>query len=115
MINPSTSDTAVIQRELAESYKDGIYTGTGTGYRRGLDVVVTIKDNKITDVEIGSNNETPSFATRAFDVIPKEIIEAQSTDVDTVSGATRTSKGIIMAVEDALEQALGTAIIRDEP
>lgn len=88
-----------------KKYKDGTYEGTGRGYRPNLKVSVTIKNDKITDVQILSNNETPRYTTIPFDTIPKEIIESQSTDVDTVSGATRSSDGIIEAVEDALSQA----------
>jgi polyferredoxin len=87
------------------TYKDGTYTGTGNGYRPNLQVSVTIKNDKITAIKIGSNNETPSYASRPFTSIPQAIIKAQSTDVDTISGATRTCIGIIMAVEDALNDA----------
>ncbi|MDW8802212.1 4Fe-4S binding protein [Clostridium sp. A1-XYC3] len=97
--NNSTSSTE------GKKYKDGTYEGTGRGYRPNLKVSVTIKNDKITDVQILSNNETPRYTTIPFDTIPKEIIDSQSTDVDTISGATRTSNGIMEAVEDALSQA----------
>lgn len=102
-----TAQNSIVTASPQETYKDGTYTGTGRGYRPGLQVEVTIEDSKITDVEIGSNNETPRYTTRPFNTIPKEIIQSQSTDVDTVSGATRTSNGIIAAVQDALNQASG--------
>jgi polyferredoxin/uncharacterized protein with FMN-binding domain len=86
-------------------YKDGIYTAEGVGYAPSLKVKVTIKDNKIIDVQIVSHNETPGFYERAFEVVPNEIIESQSTNVDTVSGATMSSYGIIEAVNKALTEA----------
>lgn len=86
-------------------YKDGTYIGTGYGYRPGLEVSVTVSKDKITSIEVLSNNETPRFGYRAINTVPQEIISAQSTNVDAVSGATRTSEGIIMAVETALSQA----------
>jgi NosR/NirI family transcriptional regulator, nitrous oxide reductase regulator len=107
LASADTVKNSIAQAAPQETYKDGTYTGTGRGYRPGLQVEVTIEDSKITDIEIGSNNETPRYTTRPFNTIPQEIIESQSTDVDTVSGATRTSNGIIAAVEDALNQASG--------
>jgi polyferredoxin len=86
-------------------YKDGTYTGVGYGYRPGLQVSVTIKNGEIANIEIGSNNETSSFGGRAFAVVPSEIVQAQTTNVDGVSGATRSSNGIKQAVEDALSKA----------
>lgn len=90
---------------VSKIYKDGTYTGEGFGYHPGLIVEVTIKDDKITRIEIVSHRETPEFAQLPLEVIPQEIIENQSTNVDIVSGATRTSYGIMMAVEDALNKA----------
>jgi len=60
---------------------------------------------KLPYIQIISHHETPSFAQLPFEIISKEIIEFQSTNVDIISGATRTSYGIIMAVEDALSKA----------
>lgn len=88
-------------------FKDGIFTGEATGFRSGLKVSVEIKDNKITSIEVIEHNEVNSrFYATPIQQIPQEIITAQSTDVDTVSGATCTSIGIINAVNNALSQAL---------
>ena len=88
------------------SYKDGTYTGTGSGFRGGTtEMSVTIKDNKITNVSTVSNQDTPDFYQRAESSLPSQIVSAQSTTVDTVSGATYSSNGIIDAVKDALSQA----------
>lgn len=86
-------------------YKDGTYTGTANGFKPGLTVEVTISGGKITKIDIVDHNETPSYARMPMQLIPNEIINSQSTNVDTVSGATRTSVGIINAVADALKQA----------
>lgn len=98
--NTNTSATS------STKYKDGTYTGVGRGYRDGLTVSVTIKNNKITNIEIVSINDTPGYYEKATNVVPKEIINSQSTKVNTVSGATRSSNGIISAVNDALSEAL---------
>lgn len=84
--------------------KDGVYSGEANGYRPNLQVQVTVKDKKITKVEVVSNNETPEWYNRVVPYLTDKIVEKNSIDVDTVSGATRTSVGIINAVKDALNQ-----------
>lgn len=86
-------------------YKDGTYTGVGRGFRPNLKVSVTVSGGKISNIEILSHDESRGYYEQPFDIVPKEIIQSQSTNVDTVSGATRSSNGIISAVEDALRQA----------
>ncbi|NJD03960.1 MAG: 4Fe-4S binding protein [Ruminiclostridium sp.] len=86
-------------------YIDGTYVGVGRGHRSGLKVSVTISNDKITDIQILSSHETPRFSMYVFDTVPQEILQTQSTDVDAVSGATQTSRGVITAVIDALSQA----------
>ena len=86
-------------------YGDGIYQGSASGYAQGLTVQVKISSGKISNIEIISHNETTGFYENAFEIIPSDIIQKQSTDVDTVSGATYSSLGIINAVNDALNQA----------
>ena len=65
---------------------------------------VTYKNNKIQNVEIVENHESEDIAKKALKVIPKEIMDANSTDVDVVSGATMTSK----AIEEAVNKAINT-------
>lgn len=86
-------------------YKDGTYTGEAVGYAPGLKVQVTIASSKISDIQITSHNETPGFYERAFQVVPQEIIQSQSTKVDTISRATYSCVGIMNAVNDALSDA----------
>ena len=65
---------------------------------------VTIADGKIADVEIlSADKEDSAYLTMAIDIIP-EIIDAQSADVDTISGATFSSTGIKNATAQALEK-----------
>lgn len=88
-------------------YKDGVYIGTGTGFGGELKVQVTIKDGKITDIKLLSSNDDAPYISKAQALL-KNIISGQTTDVDTVSGATYSSVGLINAVRDALSQAGGT-------
>ena len=85
-------------------YPDGTYEGTARGFRSKITVAVTIKNGTITAVEVVSHGDDPDFFEKALDVL-KNIVRKQTTDVDTVSGATFSSKGLRKAVENALEQA----------
>ncbi|MDC7241833.1 MAG: FMN-binding protein, partial [Spirochaetales bacterium] len=76
---------------------------TAVGYREGLTVDVTVEDSQVVDIEIVDHNEIGRrYYQKAMDLIPAAILKAESTDVDSVSGATCTSYGIMSAVEDAL-------------
>ncbi|GEM_PF-1941681 len=86
------------------SYSDGDYTGTGAGRNGTLSATVTVSGSAVTAISVGENSETPDYLEKAKKVID-EIIEKQSTDVDTVSGATLSSRAIIEAVKGALDQA----------
>lgn len=102
----NTSKEMGKQENKAVVYKDGEYITEANGYRPGLKVKTVIKDGKIDSIEIVSHNEVNSrIYKRAMDTVPNEIIDRQSTDVDTVSGATRTSNGIKNAVDKALQEA----------
>ena len=82
----------------------GALTGTADGFIGPITVAVTMDGDKIASVEVLSNSETIEIAGGALEQIPKAIVEANSPDVDVVSGATYTSKGIMNAVKDALGQ-----------
>lgn len=89
------------------TYKDGTYTGVADAFRPGLTVTVTIKSNQITSVVVTQHNEVNArYYATPIQVIPQRIIQNQTTDVDTITGATFTSVGIINAVNDALADAL---------
>ncbi|BBF45441.1 fumarate reductase flavoprotein subunit [Lachnospiraceae bacterium KM106-2] len=92
--------------EKAASYTDGTYTGTSDkGQHAGLKVEVTVKDSKIAEVKVTENQETEGIGSKAIDELPSKIVEKQSTDVDAVSGATKTSDAIKEAVDNALAEA----------
>ena len=98
------SSTSVAAVEEAAAYKDGTYYGSGTGFGGPLKVMVEISDGKIVSIEIVENSDGSSYISKASALIGS-IISSQSTNVDTVSGATYSSVGIIQAVRDALSQA----------
>lgn len=86
-------------------YKDGTYTGEADGYGGTIQVEVTLASDEITSINVVSApGEDSAYLSQAESVI-NSIISAQSTDVDTVSGATFSSTGILNAVDDALGKA----------
>jgi succinate dehydrogenase/fumarate reductase flavoprotein subunit/uncharacterized protein with FMN-binding domain len=81
------------------------YIGVANGIGMNLTVKVTMDGDKIAAVEILSHNETAGISDGAIEKIPAAIVEAQSTDVDVVTGATMTSNAIKAAVDQALAEA----------
>ena len=112
------------QKELAEFYKlsllacgmsteaptveqipdNGIYEaiGTGKGFIGNVEVKVTTDGKKILSVEVLSCGDTPGICDEPVEKIPVAIVNANSTNVDCIAGATMTSRAIIQAVEEAL-------------
>ena len=88
--------------------KDGTYTGSGMGYNDNITVKVTVSGGKITDIVIVSSDDDEPYFTNARAVVAR-ILSAQTTNVDAVSGATYSSKGIMAAVSDALQKAVAAA------
>ena len=81
---------------------DGEYSGTGRGHKGSIDVTVTIVNGFITEVIVDSNRETRKYFSRAEGKTIDRVLAAQDVNVDTVSGATHSSRGILQAIADAL-------------
>lgn len=77
-------------------------TGTAEGFGGDVTVTVTVTGDDITDVKAVGDSETPGVGSLAIDQLPAIIVEADSTEVDGVSGATFTSNAIKEAVNSAL-------------
>ena len=84
-------NAALTEQDVAGGYKDGTYEGTGIGF--GGEITV-----------LSADGEDPAYYDQALAVLD-EIVSAQSTEVDTVSGATFSSTGLIDAAADALGKA----------
>lgn len=84
------------------NFQNGIYTGTGEGYRGKVTVTVKVADGKITELVLDDYADDKSYMERAKNRIFQEMISRQNTDVDAVSGATYSSNGLIEAVNKAL-------------
>ena len=101
----AADDNADTSADSDNVYKDGTYTGEADGYGGTIQVEVTLASDEITSINVVSApGEDSAYLSQAESVIDS-IISAQSTDVDTVSGATFSSTGILNAVDDALGKA----------
>ena len=90
-------------------YTPGTYTGVGPGKNGDITVEVTVNENTIQSVKVVSHDETPGLSDGAIQDIPAAIVSTQSLGVDSVSGATVSSEGIVAAVADAITKAGGDA------
>lgn len=106
-VKPDTGDSSDTDNKL---YKDGTYSGQARGYSGFVTITLTIRDGKITEVN-NTNSDTMSYFRKAWRYLQPAILEKQSADgIDTVSGATFSSNGILEAARSALESAKVTAV-----
>jgi len=90
-------------------YTPGTYSASEKGFGGNVTVSLTVDSNKITDVKVEGPNETENVGGVALSKLSDSILTAQSAGVDTVSGATITSKAVIAAASSAIAQAKGEA------
>ena len=103
--NAGGSAPSVSKVSESGTWKDGTYTGSGKGFGGTISVKVTVKDGKISAIDVTSaSGETASYFSKAKGIIPK-MISGQTTNVDAAAGATYSSNGIITAVRNALSKA----------
>lgn len=101
----SDASAADTDDTTASPYLDGTYEGEAEGFGGMITVQVTVKNGQMTDLSIlSADGEDSAYLSNAKDIIPK-ILEVQSADVDTISGATFSSTGIKNATAEALEKA----------
>ena len=106
-VNWATGGEADSAKKQAENdargdFLDGTYTASADGYRGTIRVTVKVADGKIAELILDEYEDDKSYMERAKNKIFQEIISSQDTDVDTISGATYSSKGLIEAVNEAL-------------
>lgn len=99
------ADSAVEPLEQPQTYQDGCFTGTGTGFGGDIVVSVQLLEDEIIDITIDTAEGEDTVYLSEAKAIVEDILAAQSAEVDTISGATFSSTGIREAVQDALEQA----------
>ena len=91
--------------DAAVAFTAGTYTGTAKGYNGPVEVAVTFSDSAVTAIEVGANKETDHVGNVAFEPVIADILAANGTGVDGVSGATLTSGRIKDAAVKCLTQA----------
>ena len=114
----SASATAATQDTIAETttegtgespsaitYTPGTYEGSGTGMNGDIVVEVTVTEDTIVSMIVKEHQETPGHSDPALEQIPEAVVRYQSLGVDSVSGATMTSNGLLAAAANALEQS----------
>lgn len=86
-------------------FKEGTYVGEAKGYRGEIKVEVKTSKNKIEEVKVVKNTDTPIISDAAAKKVPEQIVKYQSLRVDGVSGATGTSRALTSAVRSALKNS----------
>jgi len=95
------TNTTIEDIDLA-TLEDGEYFGSFSTFPVSAEVRVTVNDQRITGIELLEHNHGQGAPA---EVIPGRVVEAQSLEVDAVSGATYSSKVILKAIENALGSA----------
>ena len=104
---PVYDEYGVIERYTSGQavYNPGTYTGSADGFGGEVTVEVTVDYMKITNVEVIEEHETAGIGPKAFEALIAEMLDTGSSSVDSVTGATISSKAFMAAVDDALDAA----------
>lgn len=96
-------ETMTIEDVDLSKVPDGTYTGSCTTTLVSAKVSVTVKGHEITQIELLEHNNGKGSAA---ETIPDEVVRTGSLQVDAVSGATHSSKVILKAIQNALQNAI---------
>ena len=99
-----TTEEETTEEEEAEEEAGltGTYTGTGSGFGGDITVTLTLEDGVITECSIDGPDETETVGGAALDELAEQVVAANGSEIDGVSGATYTSDGVSEAVANAL-------------
>lgn len=97
--------TVYVYAETA--YQPGTYEAVAVGYGGDVKVIMTFDETSIIDMQVEGEMETDGIGSTALEKLPTAILQAQSADVDSISGASATSKAICLAAQDCIDQAMG--------
>jgi uncharacterized protein with FMN-binding domain len=95
------SNITITNVELSQ-VSDGTYTGSYEAFPVNVEVKVTIKDHKITGIDLVKHVNGQGAAA---EILTEKVVEAQTLDIDVISGATASSKVILKAIENALNKS----------
>jgi uncharacterized protein with FMN-binding domain len=90
---------------IPNTLKDGTYQGEAKGFAGKIITEIYVTEGKITDIKVIKHQESKGWYEEVYMILPREIINKQRLHVDTISGATKTSKGLIESVENAIRKA----------
>lgn len=96
-----------VRQSRAPKLRDGVYRACGDGFSDKIHVEMTVEKGAIQSLYVYDHNEHETNGTMAVNTLPGDILSAQSVDIDVVSGATETSRGIIEATKNCIRQAGG--------
>ena len=111
--NNGKADSTPAASGNAGIYTPGTYTATETG-TGAVTVTMTFSDSAITEVKVDTSKETIALAVDSAADFQEALMAAQSSEIDSISGATITSKAVKKAAASCIEQAMGLATT-DEP
>jgi uncharacterized protein with FMN-binding domain len=96
----------ILQAEEESPYADGVYQGEAQGFGGAITVEITVEEGRLAAIQVlSADGEDPAYYSQAESVLD-EMISQQSAEVDTVSGATYSSRGLIEATAQAMEKAV---------
>lgn len=107
--------TALVAGVSSAAVKDGTFEGTGMGRGGPIQVAVTFEKGRIADVKIVKQTETLGVSDPALTSVPVSVVKGNSVNVDAVTGATMTRKGILQAVGAAIVAAGGKVTDFNKP
>ena len=109
---PAEPASASLSADTAGEFQAGTYTATANGFGGPVEVSLTVGEaGGITNVEITGDAETPDVGGAAIPTLASRILEAQSAEIDGVSGATFTSQAVLEAAANAIAQASGQEVM----
>lgn len=104
-IEPMEEVVKPVPEPMAGSYNAGTYEAVGFGRNGEIPVTVEFSDDAILSVAVGENAETYHIGSIALDTLSQSVVDYQTADLDAVTGATLTSRGLLIAVDDCIKQA----------
>ncbi|MCM1320971.1 MAG: flavocytochrome c [Bacteroides sp.] len=89
------------------SMRDGVWSGSAAGFKGDIQVSITVQDGKITSAKVTDIQDSDFAVTAAHEIAALAEQTGKVSGLDTISGATFTSKGTIVALRAAADAASG--------
>ncbi len=100
-----TEAAAASSSASADSYVPGTYTASASGMESDVTVTIEVDDSSILSADVDVSGETAGIGADIGDEVTDQILDAQSADIEGVSGATVSSNAVKEALEDCIAQA----------